>query len=70
MTDVEEQMIREMRDSLIRIEERQSANTERIERIETELEKLRSAWLKVGTLIVTAGGLAGGAAHKAMALIS
>lgn len=69
MTDTEEQMIREMRDSLIRIEERQASNTARLERFESELEKLRSAWLKVGTLIIGAGGLAGGAAHKLTALL-
>lgn len=70
MTDTEEQMIRDIRDRLIRIEERQFTNTERIERIETELEKLRSAWLKVGTLIIGAGGIAGGAAHKLSSFIS
>ncbi len=70
MTDTEEQMIRDIRDRLIRIEERQSANTERIERIEGELEKLRGAWLKLAAFIVGAGGIAGGTAHKLTELIS
>lgn len=70
MNDTDEQMIRDIRDRLVRMEERQSANTDRIERIELELEKLRSAWMKLAAFIVGAGGIAGGTAHKLTQLLS
>lgn len=70
MTDTEENLMRDIRDRLVRMEERQAVNADKIDRIEADLEKLRGAWFKLATLIIGAGGIAGGAAHKLTALIS
>jgi hypothetical protein len=64
-----EDLLHEIRERLIRIEERQSQNTDRIERIEEDLIRLKSAWIKIGILIITGGAAASGAAAKITTLL-